>query len=196
MVFGIDDLIEGATFSEIIFFLATSIFGEASVIAAGDTATTFLMNLLGEDGVIAISEIINGQAVTKSAVIEIEPEFEKLGLSLWEDENIAFQPIGGTTKEGFIQRVATIAKNMAKNGVSFATKEGRDLLNNVVKSSLDLARKGVKTALDPKILAPSVIAALGANKIYDSFRKTANDGIKRATGNLHHVARTGFKNKI
>lgn len=193
MVFGIDDLIEGATLSEVIFFIATSIFGEAALATAGETATTFLMNLLGEDGIIAISEIINGQAVTRSAVIELEPEFEKLGLSIWEDENIAFQPIGGTTKEGFIQRVATIAKNMAKNGVSFATKEGRDLLNNVVKSSLDLARKGVKTALDPKILAPSVIAALGANKIYDSFRKTADQGIKRATGELHHIVRTEFK---
>ena len=40
MVFGIDDLIEGATLSEIIFFIASSIFSEASIITAGESATT------------------------------------------------------------------------------------------------------------------------------------------------------------
>lgn len=170
MVFGFDDLIEGATISEILFFIASSIFGPDALISVEGSIISFFSNLLGKEGIIALSEIINDEASLTSEIIV--KEFEQEGIAIWEEEELEFIK-GSTTKLGFIQRVSVIAKNLASNGVNFVTGEGTLLLKKIMKPAIEILKKGIKVSLDPKILAPSLIAAVGGTALYKKFQNTS-----------------------
>ena len=201
MVFLFDDLLEGATISEILFFIGSSILGDAAAVTSAETITAFISDLLGTEGTQAITDIIamiKGETLPIN-VIEIDElggtvlkSVQDEGIFLWEEEPELAEKV---TQNEFLNKFTILGNQLAKNGVNMASKNGIDLLKQIVKTTIQLTTKGVKTALDPKIVVPSLIGGIGANKLFQKFGVIASKENKRRIDMLRDIVKKVQKEK-
>jgi len=175
MVFGIDDIIEGFTLADVALFLSSLLFpaAESSVVEGSSVVIT---NLLGEDGLTAVVDLAKNEAITEISP-EIGLEFEKDGARLWLEEGETF--IGkNISREGFIDRVKLIGSKLKNAGIDVNSLSGKNLLNNIVKKSLELGKKGISKVSNPKLILSSVIGGLGGGSLIKAFEKRAKKDLR------------------
>lgn len=183
MVFGIDDILEGVAIGDILYFIGEAIFG-AEAVTAGTTAISgFFEQLLGEEGIQAVQDLIlmaKGESVAGNieAVSELgELELKKIDdIFIWEDIPEIQKVV---PKSVFNQRVAVIANQLKRNGISILNKDGFNFLKTIVRKTLQLGSEGVKQSLNPKILVPALLGGIGANKLFLSMKNKAEQFNKK-----------------
>ncbi len=183
MVFGIDDVLEGFAISDIIYFIGSAIFGEVAVSSSIEGTTLVIQDLLGETGLEAILDLAKNETTGLLANEVDVPLFEQVGVSLWDEE--ALTETGNLTKNGFIDRVKTIAQQLTNKGVNIASSDGKELLTTIVNKAIDIGKSGVKEAMKPKYIIPAVLGsggvagAAGIGGAIKLFKKKTKKVIKK-----------------
>lgn len=177
MVFGIDDILEGFAISDVLYFIGEAVFGAEAITAGTGAVSSFFEQLLGEEGIQAIQDLVlmaKGERLPENveSISELgEIEFKKIDdIFIWE-ETPEIQKV--VPKNVFNQKVAIIADQLKRNGISILNKDGFNFLKAIVRKTLQLGSEGVKQSLNPKILVPAVLGGLGANKLFFSMRDKA-----------------------
>jgi hypothetical protein len=189
MVFGIDDILELSAL-EIITMIGSSVFTELTgfVTTSMASVSESFSGLLGEEGVATVVDFVKiggGKSVSSvsSVVNELIPEtlietFEDEGFTLWEAEPEIQKTI---PKNVFIDKFKELGVNLIKQGINMKDKSGIDLIKTIVSKALSLGRNGLNKVVDPKVIGPSILAALGTNKLYNSFKLKSDKTIRSIT---------------
>ena len=154
---------------ELLSYLAA----EIGFFEVAGTAIESINLLLGEEGITALSEIVNGTASDTYAVNEIElseqlkPLFTEEELeAYYGDLRLDLQPVGNTNLKGFISRVGVITKNVLKNGGYQSLNVSKSVVKDIINKSVQFARNHAT-----KVLAPSaIIGAIGGTAIYNKLK--------------------------
>jgi hypothetical protein len=168
MVFGLDDILEGVVISDILYFIGSALFSETAVASSVEGTSLVVQDLLGDTGLEAVIDLAKNETTGLLANEINVPLFQQEGVSLWEEEGLTQS--GNLTKNGFIDRVKTIAKGLSDKGVNIGSTEGRDVL-----------RKIVKKALKPKYIIPAVLGSggiAGVGGAIKLFKKKARRALK------------------
>jgi hypothetical protein len=179
MVFGLDDILEGVVISDILYFIGSALFSETAVASSVEGTSLVVQDLLGDTGLEAVIDLAKNETTGLLANEINVPLFQQEGVSLWEEEGLTQS--GNLTKNGFIDRVKTIAKGLSDKGVNIGSTEGRDVLRKIVKKAIELGKSGVKEALKPKYIIPAVLGSggiAGVGGAIKLFKKKARRALK------------------